>query len=86
MCKTFEIAKNTADEFATTKTSFSLEQLAEEIVNRKGVQRVAPNFTVKRYLEYLEDKGIIVYDFSTMKYYNVDVLEEKRLKILNTTC
>lgn len=81
MCRTFEIAKRTADEFSLKK-SFTEEELYQEIHKRKGVLRVAPCWIIKRYLDYLEDKEITTYDFSLMKWFNISMLEDKRKKLL----
>lgn len=76
MCTTFKIAKTVIDEFVEKKLPFTIEQVSKTIKSRGGVHRVAVGVTTKDYLEVLEEEDKIVYDFSTMKYFNTQVLEE----------
>tara|TARA_R100000306_G_scaffold62380_1_gene69179 strand:+ start:7314 stop:7571 length:258 start_codon:yes stop_codon:yes gene_type:complete len=78
MCSTFKIAREVIDELVDKKDPFTLENVREQIIAKNGVHRVAAGVTTKDYLDILEERDIIVYDFSTMKYYNVSVLEETR--------
>jgi|GEM_PF-4209953 len=80
MCSTFKLAKNIIDELVSSKEPFTLEQISNAIRNANGVHRVAAGVTTQDYLDILEEEDKIVYDFSTMKYFNVTTLEEKRVE------
>lgn len=79
MCSTFKLAKHIIDQLVASKEPFTLEQISNEIRNANGVHRVAAGVTTQDYLDILEEEDKIVYDFSTMKYFNVTTLEEKRV-------
>tara|TARA_R100000789_G_C2964415_1_gene138893 strand:- start:66 stop:323 length:258 start_codon:yes stop_codon:yes gene_type:complete len=78
MCSTFKLAKDVIDRLVASKEPFTLQQISTEIRNANGVHRVAAGVTTQDYLDILEEEDKIVYDFSTMKYFNVSTLEEKR--------
>jgi len=84
MCSTFRIAKETIDTLVAAKEPFTLQQVSDSIRQANGVHRVAAGVTTKDYLDILEEQEIIVYDFSTMKYFNVKLIQQKRLALQAT--
>lgn len=70
MCKQYDIAKNTVQEFIVKKNSFSYEELSTEIKKRGGVLRVAPAYTIKKYLDFYEYEDVISYFSSEGKYHS----------------
>lgn len=59
MAKCHNIALDTVEEFVKRNKPFTYTVLANEILNRGGCLRVAPNYTVLEYLARLEYHGIV---------------------------
>lgn len=68
MSKTFDLSRNTAIRWISTKDSFTFDELKNAILNAGGVMSVAPGCTVKQYLDGYENSGVIKYDHITGFY------------------
>jgi len=68
MCKPFEIAEKTVREYISKEIPFSYNELLSEIIKRGGINRVAPVYSIKDFLEeYIEDR-VLFYDNETRQY------------------
>ena len=78
MCKPFEIAKTTVNEFIKKEEPFGFEEVQDKILTNGGVLRVAPGVTISDYLEVYEEKKIIFYNNFTDKYNFVAMIRKIR--------
>jgi len=62
------IAKNILTNYVTRRHSFSMSELSKMIIDKGGVLRISPSMTVHKYVDYLEEKGVIKYQHKNKKY------------------
>jgi len=67
-CRQFEIARNTVINFVVNRSSFSLEELQNKILELGGVFLVSPGQTLDIYLKSFEKNGLIKYLPKTQSY------------------
>lgn len=68
MCKSFEIAKKTIDDYLNKGKPFTYNELCDNIINKGGVLRVYSMMTVREYLKELIDDKIIFYNVYNETY------------------
>ncbi len=62
MCKKFDIAKETVNEFVVNRKLFSFDEIQTKIINKGGVLRIAPSITIGDYIKNLEERRILFYN------------------------
>ena len=62
MCQEHSTALEVVKSKLREKQDFSFEELQNDILNKGGVLRIAPGFTVGEYVTELEEDGFIEFD------------------------
>jgi len=68
MCKEHSIALKVIKEKIKNNESFSFDELQNTIIEKGGILRISPGYSVGEYIMELEDDGIIEFDPDSKKF------------------
>lgn len=72
MIDKYQISKGIVQAFIKQRSSFTFEEVQNEIQKRNGIMRVATCVTVSDYLEEFEESGVLKFELDDKEgHYNV---------------